>query len=103
MYHRNPRHAPTIAPHRIASSSAPTTCGISRYFAQSDAPTATASSMNEKLTIAVHPLASPSSPSVKFTALLVPAITSTAVTMNTPSGIVYAPSTPFRNGMYSLW
>ena len=61
MYHRNPMIAPTIAPQMIATSYWRSRNAMAVYTSKAIAPA---------------PAASPSRPSVRFTALVVPTITS---------------------------
>src|SRR5205807_8911446 len=81
LYQRNPMDDPTIAPQKIVSSP---TWGMrcsSRYPANTACPLTYVSTESAPAAITVQPIASPSSPSVRLTALLEPTITSTTNTM----------------------
>src|SRR5688572_26241039 len=88
LNHRKPSPAPAIAPQITASSPAPGMYGNCRYFANTALPVTYAKIPSAEPTITVGMIASPSSPSVRFTVLLVPTITHqlSAMNPNTPSG-----------------
>src|ERR1700755_914583 len=83
LNHRNPIPAPPMAPQNTASSPAPGTCAIPRYPAmlklRSVVPAAYASSRKVNDEMITGPIASPSSPSVRLTALDV------ATSVNSPN------------------
>src|ERR1700688_1940072 len=76
LYHRNPIDDPTIAPQKIVNSPTCGIFGISRYVANVACPLTYVNMVSAPAAITVHPIASPSNPSVRFTALLDPTITS---------------------------
>src|SRR5579864_5007345 len=82
LYQRNPIDDPTIAPQKIVNSA---TWGIrcnSRYVAKVACPLTYVSTVSAPAAITVQPIASPSRPSVRFTALLDPTMTSATKAMN---------------------
>ncbi len=68
-------HAPIIAAQMTVISAAPATRGMWKNTAHSRTPTIHDSSRNVLATIIRHPVARPSIPSVRFTALELPVIT----------------------------
>src|SRR6476646_2810256 len=81
LYQRNPMLDPTMAPQKTVTSA---TCGIfcsSRYSEKTTCPLRYVRIVRAPAAITVQPIAKPSSPSVRFTALLEP--TSTSITNNT--------------------
>src|SRR5579859_2059078 len=81
LYQRKPRLAPTIAPQKIVNSA---TCGMicsSRYYDNLACPLTYVSTVSAPAAITVQPIARPSNPSVRFTALVDP--TSTTITKTT--------------------
>src|SRR5579871_5049522 len=81
LYQRNPILEPTMAPQKTVSSA---TCGIfcsSRYSENTACPLKYVRIVSAPAAITVQPMARPSSPSVRFTALLDP--TSTSITKST--------------------
>src|SRR5271155_5846567 len=81
LYQRNPIDDPTIAPQKIVNSPTCGMRGISRYVAKVACPLTYVSTVSAPAAITVQPIANPSSPSVRFTALLEPTITSTTNAM----------------------
>src|ERR1700691_3870778 len=82
LYHKNPIAEPTIAPQKIVSSPTCGMRGISRYVANVACALTYVSTVSAPAAITVQPIASPSSPSVRFTALLEPTITSATNPIN---------------------
>ena len=81
LYQRNPKHAPTSDPQKIASSPTSGIYCIWRYSENIVFPTIYEIKVNESATSITGTVANPSSPSVRFTALDAPMIT------NIPNGI----------------
>ena len=87
LYHRKPMLAPVIEPQKTVSSEV---CGLRascRYSANCAWPPAYASMVSAPAAITIRPMASPSSPSVRFTAFDMNTTTSAVNTQNgsTPS------------------
>src|SRR5580700_1879922 len=82
LYHKNPIDDPTIAPQKIVNSPTCGIFGISRYVAKVACPLTYVSTVSAPAAITVQPMASPSKPSVRFTALLDPTMTSATKAMN---------------------
>src|SRR5499426_2765228 len=68
LYQRNPNDAPTSDPQNTVSSPAPEKCVSSRYSASTRLPTTYASAVYAAAAIVKTLIASPSRPSVRFTA-----------------------------------
>src|SRR5580704_17814183 len=77
LYQRNPNDAPTSEPQKITRSPAAGIFWISKYSAYRALLERYVSTVNAAEETSTHPIARPSSPSVRFTALDVPTITST--------------------------
>src|SRR6266404_7780049 len=71
---RNPRPAPIIAEQKTVNSPAPATYGICKYPAARALPARYVKTTKTTATINVQPIAKPSRPSVKLTALELPTI-----------------------------
>src|SRR6202521_44433 len=69
LYHKNPIDDPTIAPQKTVNSPTCGMRGISRYVANVACPLTYVSTVNAPAAITVQPIANPSSPSARVTAL----------------------------------
>src|SRR5207244_3419012 len=92
LYQRNPSDAPTSEPQNTVSSPAPEKCVSSRYSARTRLPTTYARAVYAVAAIVKMLIASPSSPSVRFTAF------DSAVRTNAANGTYHQP----RSGMTRL-
>src|ERR1035438_8474186 len=81
LYHRNLTHEPMMAAHRTAISDEPGTSGKLMLSDHSVLPTTQEINRNTAVTIIMQPAASPSMPSVRFTALDDATIVTTVMTM----------------------
>ena len=88
---RNPRHAPAIAPDTTISSPLPATCGTIRNVDARSLEAIHVSTIIAKLAIRSVPPASPSSPSVRFTAFEVSAIMNIPTSTNAARPICHTP------------
>src|SRR5271169_849999 len=75
LYQRNPRDEPTSAPQKIVSSPTCGRCGISRYSENRAKLVTYVKTVSAPAATTTQPIASPSSPSVRFTALEEPTMT----------------------------
>src|ERR1700726_928041 len=82
LYQRNPNDAPTSEPQKITRSPAAGIFWISKYSAYRALLERYVSTVNAAEETSTHPIARPSSPSVRFTAFEQPTITSTRNKMN---------------------
>src|SRR5437870_4064548 len=95
LNHRNPRPAPIMAAQKTVNSPAPTTCGTCRYSATFALPETYVSTRNTNETINVQPIARPSSPSVRLTALELPTMVNDVNMSPT-----LTPATPVKIGCF---
>src|SRR6185295_20155159 len=75
LYQRKPRDAPVIAPQKMVNSEAPGVRARSRYLARSALPDKKDKAVMAPAAMSISPMASPSRPSVKFTAFEAPTST----------------------------
>src|SRR6185437_8166842 len=91
--------APTSAPQKIVSSPVPLTLRIRRYSAARKLPVRYAITAKAPPAVTIGPIASPSSPSVRFTALEAPTITRIAKGIQTHPKVR---SQPLKKGITTL-
>ena len=100
LYQRKPKQDPTIEPQKIDNSPTSGIYWICKYSEKIVLPTTYEIKVKERATNITGTVASPSKPSVKFTALDAPIIT------NSPNGIKNKPICHIKflkNGKYKLF